>query len=225
MKKIIYLVFAFSVIATQSIYAQYNAGAEAATTKGDVILDIGVGFFGGYYNGYNGRGPGDTYWSYNNGSSRVQVPTLSLSLQKAFFNDVTIGGEFAFNIFGNEHDLRQSDGYYQHSTYVQTNLFFLGRGEYHFGRLIGWGPKADLYAGALAGVRATTSSETNIYEGWGNGQPGSWRNDYPNKKSTSVGPSGAVFGGIRYYFAGNTSVYVEAGAGLTNLRTGLAWRF
>lgn len=219
MKKVIFnLVLACSLLAGPTmIKAQ-----DAATTKGDVLLDVGVGLFGGGWNGYHRYG--DYNWNYSNADNRIQIPTLSVSLQKAFWNDITIGGQFAMNVFGNEHDLRQSDGYYQHSNYTQTNLFFLGRGEYHFGRLINWPRKADLYAGALIGVRVSSSSETQIYEGWGNGQPGSWRNDYPNRRSTDVGPDGGIFGGVRYYFAGNMSVFAEAGLGLTALRAGFAWR-
>ncbi len=219
MKRICYFLVAFSVLAMQSVKAQ-----DAATTKGDFILDVGVGFFGDY-RGFNAGRYSSTYtWSYNNATSRIQVPTLSVSLQKAFWNDITIGGQFAMNVFASKHDLYQTDGYYQHSNYSMVNLFFLGRGEYHFNRLIGWGPKYDLYAGALVGVRTSLSSETQIYEGWGTGQPGTWRRDYPDKRTTSVGPDGGIFGGIRYYFTGNMSVYAEAGVGITFFRTGLAWR-
>lgn len=218
MKRIFYFLIALFAVTAPSVYAQ-----DAATTKGDVLLDIGVGFWGGPI-GYSPRA-GESYtWNYDNANRRVEIPTLSIALQKAFWNDVTIGGQFAFNLYNNEHDLRQNDGYYQHSVYSQTNLYFLGRGEYHFGRLIGWGPKADLYAGALAGVRVSSATETQIYEGWGNGQPGSWRNDYPNRSTGSVGPNGGVFGGVRYYFAGNMAVYAEVGAGINFIRTGLAWR-
>jgi hypothetical protein len=228
MKKIKYYVaLAGFLFATSSINAQavIDPSEDAATTKGDVLLDIGIGLIGGDYNGYDPGNYGATYWNYSNSRNRVQLPTLSIALQKAFWNDVTIGGQVAFNIFGSEHDLRQSDGYYQHSDYTQSNTFIMARGEYHFGRLINWPRYADLYAGVLAGTRITTSAETNIYEGWGNGQPGTWRNDYPNRTSTNVGPAGGLFGGIRYYFTKKTAVYIEAGLGITNIRTGLAWRF
>jgi hypothetical protein len=224
MKKIILsLILACSLSAT-SVYAQ-----DAATTKGDVLFDVGVGFIGGYYNGYqpgnyytNNGNNGNGNWNYN--TNRIQIPTLSLTLQKAFWNDVTIGGQIAFNMFGSTHDYMQSDGYYQHSKYTQTNMFLLGRGEYHFNRLIGWAPKYDLYAGVMAGMRITASHESDIYEGWGNGQPGTWRNDYPNRSSTDVGPAAGIFGGMRFYFTKNMSVFGEVGYGLTNFRTGLNWR-
>ncbi len=217
----------FSLLLAGSLFAGFSANAQdAATTKGDILLDLGVGFIGGDYNGYDYGNYGSAYyWNYSNTKNVVQVPTLSIAVQKAFWNDITIGGQYAFNVFGSTHDLHQNDGYYQHSKLVQSNMFFLGRGEYHFNRLIGWGPKYDLYAGALAGMRVSTSHESQIYEGWGNGQPGTWRNDYPNQSSTNVGPAGGIVGGMRYYFAGKTSVFVELGIGITVFRTGLAWRF
>ncbi len=218
MKK--YLTVIFSIIISSSLYAQ-----EAATTKGDVLLDIGVGFIGGDYNGYKPGNYGNSNnWNYESSNNKIQLPTFSICLQKAFWNDVTIGGQVAFNMFGSEHDLRQNDGYYQHSKYTQSNLYFLGRGEYHFNRLIGWDKKYDLYAGALAGMRISSSSETQIYEGWGAGQSGTWRNDYPNRSSTNAGPAGGIFGGMRYYFAGNMAVFGEVGFGVTAIRAGLAWR-
>jgi hypothetical protein len=221
MKKII----SFLIIACSLFAVNYSQAQDAATTKGDVLLDLGVGFVGGDYHGYV---PG-TYgtvstWNYNNANNRVQIPTLSMSLQKAFWNDITIGGQFAFNVFGSEHDLQQSDGYYQHSKYVQSNMYFLGRGEYHFGRLAHWPRQYDLYAGALLGMRVSNSSETQIYEGWGNGQPGTWRNDYPNRTRTDIGPDAGIFGGVRLYFAGNMGVFAEGGFGITVLRAGLIWR-
>jgi hypothetical protein len=73
-------------------------------------------------------------------------------------------------------------------------------------------------------VRVSSSQETQIFEGWGTGQPGTWRNDYPNRSYGSVGPNGGLFGGIRYYFAGNMAVYAEVGVGINFIRTGLAWR-
>jgi hypothetical protein len=77
----------------------------------------------------------------------------------------------------------------------------------------------------MAGMRVTTNHESEIYEGWGNGQAGTWRNDYPSRSSTDVGPAAGVFGGMRYYFTKNTSVFGEVGFGLSNFRTGLNWRF
>ena len=215
-----------------TLFAQLkNAGTDAATNKGDVLFDIGVGFGGGDYDGFNyynySNGNGYNYGNNWNGnySNTIQIPTLSISLQKAFWEDVTIGGEIAFNTFGSERNYHQSDDYYQHSKYSQTNTYVLARGEYHFNRLIGLDRKYDLYAGAVAGVRISNEKQTEVYEGWGTrGQSGSWRNDYGDNSYSNVGTSFGAFGGFRLYFAKNMAVYAELGWAVTNLRAGLAWR-
>ena len=220
MKKIILGLAIASTLFSTSSFAQ-----DAATTKGDVLLDFGVGFVGGDFKGYDPGSYGTTTWSYSNADTKVAVPTLSMALQKAFWNDITIGGQVAYNAFVSVHDVNQSDGYYQHSKHTQSNVYATARGEYHFGRLLGWGRKYDLYAGALAGFVVSSNHDSQIYEGWGTGQPGTYRNDYPNKTTTQAGPAGGIFGGIRYYFTGGTSVYAEAGPNVTVIRVGLAWRF
>ncbi|MGN6645110.1 MAG: hypothetical protein ACTHJT_01165 [Cytophaga sp.] len=215
--------------ATASAQLNKNAGQDAGTNKGDVILDFGVGFGGGDYNGFD-------YYSYSNGNghgnhwnsdytNNIQIPTLSVSLQKAFWSDITVGGQIAFNSFSAERNYHQSDDYYQHSKYLQTNSYFLGRGEFHFNRLIGWDRKFDLYAGIVAGIRVSLERQTDVYEGWGtHGQSGSWRTDYPDKTYSNVGPTAGPFGGFRYYFGKSIGVYAEVGWNVTNFRTGLAWR-
>lgn len=207
-----------SLLASNVVNAQ-----DAATTKGDWILDFGVGVGGGYYNGYNPTYNGNK-WNYTRSNSRLSLPTLSISLQKAFWDDITIGGQISFNAFVNEHDYQQNDGYYQHSKYAQTSSYFTARGEYHFNRLIGLDKKFDLYAGVLAGFQITINKETERYEGWGTGQPGTWRNDYGNSSSVYSGPTGGLFGGFRYYFKDRMAVYGELGWAITNVRVGLAWR-
>ncbi|WP_299247749.1 hypothetical protein [uncultured Cytophaga sp.] len=235
MKKILsILAIACSLFASTATFAQMKgSGQEAATNKGDFILDFGVGVGGGDYNGFNhynySNGNGYNYggnWN-DNYSNKLQIPTFSISLQKAFWDDITIGGEIAFNAFGSERDYHQNDDYYQHSKYAQTNTFILARGEYHFNRLIGLAPKYDLYAGVNAGARISMEKQKEVYEGWGtHGQIGSWRNDYADRTYSNVGPAGGLFAGFRLYFTQKTAVYAEVGVGsaVTNIRAGLAWR-
>jgi hypothetical protein len=223
MKKIISSVSVICILFTSTpLFAQVkNSNNDAATTKGDLIFDFGIGIGGGDYNGFN---------HYNNNwngdySNTVQIPTLSLSLQKAFWDDITIGGEIAFNKFGSEHNYHQSDDYYQHSKYDQTNTYVLARGEYHFNRLIGLDSKYDLYAGAVTGLRISIEKQTEVYEGWGTrGQSGSWRKDYSDASYSNVGPYLGAMAGFRLYFAKNMAAYAEVGWAVTNLRAGLAWR-
>jgi outer membrane immunogenic protein len=218
MKKIAFFIaLACSLFATSS---QLHAQAAAATTKGDVLVDFGVGFIDDNYNGYHPTSAQGWNYSNNNSNSNFTLPTFSVAVQKAFWDDITIGGQVAFNLAGSKHDLNQANGYYEHSKYSQTNLYIMARGEYHFNRLIKWPPKYDLYAGALIGGRISTANTTQQFDG----QVGVYQNNYPNTHATSAGPAGGVFGGVRYYFAGNMSVYAEVGVGVTVFRTGLAWR-
>jgi hypothetical protein len=227
------LAIACSFLFATGAFAQLkkNAGQDAGTNKGDVIFDIGVGVGGGSYDGFNyydySNGNGYNYGNHwnSNYNNQIQIPTLSVSLQKAVWADITIGGQIAFNAFGAERDYHQSDDYYQHSKYTQTNTFILGRGEFHFNRLIGWDRKFDLYAGVIAGARISLEKQTEVYEGWGTqGQSGSWRNNYPDRTYSNVGPTAGPFAGFRYYFAKKVGVYGEVGWNVTNLRAGLAWR-
>jgi len=232
MKKLFTTVAIVCTLFTSSVtFAQgtKRSGQDAATNKGDVLFDFGVGFGGGDYNNFNyyhysdGHGHGN-HWG-GEYSNSIQIPTLSIALQKAFWEDITIGGEIAFNSFSGERDYHQNDDYYQHSKFNQINTFVLARGEYHFNRLIGLDRKYDLYAGLVAGMRISMEKQTEVYEGWGtNGQSGSWRNDYPDRTYSNVGPMAAPFAGFRLYFAENVAVYAELGWAVTNFRTGIAWR-
>ncbi|WP_157447107.1 hypothetical protein [Cytophaga aurantiaca] len=225
------IVVVCSLLTGSTAFAQLNknAGQDAGTNEGDVLFDIGVGFGGGAYDGFDyynysdGNGYGN-HW--NSGyTNQIQIPTLSLTLQKAVWADITIGGQIAFNTFGAERDYHQNDDYYQHSKFFQTNSFLLGRGEFHFNRLIGWDRKFDLYAGLVAGVRISTEKQSEVYEGWGTqGQSGSWRNDYPDRTYTNIGPTAGPFGGFRFYWSNSMGVFAEVGWVATNLRTGLVWR-
>jgi hypothetical protein len=245
MKRILSTVaIACSLFASTATFAQMKgSGQEAATNKGDMIFDFGIGVGGGDYNGYTYQNYNNNYNNYNNnghynghawgsngyGNNKIQIPTLSVSLQKAFWDDITIGGQISFNAFGNVYDYNDGNGYYQHSKYSQTNTFISARGEYHFNRLIGLAPKYDLYAGLLVGARITINKQSDTYEG-SNNPNNYWQTNYPNYTSSNSGPSVGVFGGFRYYFAKSMAVYVEVGAGpastsVSNIRGGLAWKF
>ncbi|HSY61327.1 MAG TPA: hypothetical protein VK796_05595 [Cytophaga sp.] len=216
MKKIFTSVaLACSLFATTSVFAQ-----DAATNKGDVLFDIGVGLIGNEYS-YSSN------YNYHN-ESKYQLPTFSVALQKAFWDDITIGGQISFNGGGTKYDnYTQGDGYYQ--TNIRNSNFtsyFTARGEYHFNRLIGLDPKFDLYAGALVGF--SISNEVHRYDegytnpdGTGNGN---WGPSTKKSASINAGPVVGPFGGFRYYFANNLGVYGEVGWAITAIRGGLVWR-
>lgn len=208
-----------------------NAGQDAATNKGDVLLDFGIGLIGneyaysnhnnGYYNGNNGNGNNGYY-----NESKYQLPTFSMALQKAFWEDITIGGQISVNWGGTKYDnYYQNDGYYQtdiKNSNVRT--YFTARGEYHFNRLIGLDPKFDLYAGALLGfsIHNEVNRYTEGYDGSNGGNP--WGPNTYKKSSMGADPVVGPFGGFRYYFAGNMGVYGEVGWAITAIRGGLVWR-
>ncbi len=224
MKKIFStLLVACSLFATTSLFAQ-----DAATTKGDVF---GIGLIGNEYaySNHNGHGNGNGYYNGNNSyynESRFQLPTFSVSLQKAFWDDITIGGQISTNWGGSNYDdYRQNDGYYRENVKdAQLNMFFTARGEYHFNRLIGLDPKCDFYAGALLGFRISRNSSTFTegYDGSNGGSP--WGPNTYKQSSVNSGPVIGPFAGFRYYFAGNMGVYGEVGFAITVIRGGLVWR-
>jgi hypothetical protein len=213
MKKIFYTVaITCALFASNTAFSQgtKNAGQDAATNEGDLILDIGIGFGGGYYSQ-------SSFNNYGYTSNSGGIPTLSVSLQKAFWEDITIGGEIAFNTYNDEStNFNGSGTKASYNKYSQTNTFLLGKGEYHFNRLIGLDPKFDLYAGAIVGLRF--SGAKNEYTDYNNNTNTSYKNNYVNLEA-------GAFGGFRYYFVPGMAVYAEVGWAITPFRTGLAWKF
>jgi hypothetical protein len=222
MKKVIScVVLACSLFAGTASFAQLkNAGQAAATKKGDMIFDIGVGFIGNEYS-YSSN------YNYNNSNNGFQLPTFSVALQKAFWDDITIGGQISLNGGGTTYgDYYQGDGYYQKNIKnSHMTSYFTARGEYHFNRLIGLDPKFDLYAGALLGFSITNEVHRydEGYDGSNGGNP--WGPNTKKSSSINANPVIGPFGGFRYYFAKNVGVYGEAGWAITAVRGGLVWRF
>jgi hypothetical protein len=221
MKKI-FSTAAIAVFISVGAFAQgtKNAGQDAATNKGDVLFDFGIGFIGNEYSYSND-------YNYKNESS-FQLPTFSLALQKAFWEDITIGGQFSINGGGSSYDdWYKGDGYYQKDIKrSHVNSYFTARGEYHFNRLIGLDPKFDLYAGALVGF--SISNDVYRYDdgyvnpnGTGNGNKGP---DTHKSRSIGADPVIGPFGGFRYYFGKNIGVYGEVGWAITAVRGGLVWK-
>lgn len=229
MKKIFTTVAIVCALFTSSVaFAQgtKNAGQDAGTNKGDVLFDFGIGLVGNesaYSNNDN--------YNNNNGyynQSGYQLPTFSLALQKAFWEDITIGGQLSFNGGASTYDdYYQNDGYYRTDVKNSNfNTFITARGEYHFNRLIGLDRKFDLYAGALVGFRISHYVDTYT-DGWvdPNGpNPGNRGPDTYKSTSTELAPLIGPFGGFRYYFAKNVGIYGEVGFAITAIRGGFVWR-
>ena len=230
MKKIFTTVSILCTLFTSTVaFAQgtKNAGQDAATNKGDVLFDFGIGLVGNEY-AYSHH---NNNYNNNNGyynESRYQLPTFSLALQKAFWEDITIGGQLSFNGGGTKYDdYYKNDGYYR--KYVKNsnfNTFVTARGEYHFNRLIGLDRKFDLYAGVLVGFRISYLVDSYT-EGWSNPDGsgnGNWGPNTYKSTGTDVAPIIGPFGGFRYYFVKNVGVYGEVGWAITAIRGGLVWR-
>lgn len=187
-----------------------NAFSQA-TSEGDTFFDFGVGvgrahslsYYGYSYAGVNSAFYGGGY------SGNIVIPTISVSLQKAFWDDITIGGFGAFNVYG--HNSSSYDA-------REMSIMFGAKGEYHFNRLIGWDDQYDLYAGVLAGARIWNYKVTNKWTN--NGVP-----QEQTYTANGVGSVGGVYAGFRYYFSPGLAVYAEAGYAVTSLRAGLCWKF
>lgn len=200
MRKINFYLLLVSLFLGTSAFAQ-----DYATTKGDMLVDFGVGI--GRAHGYYHYGNG---W---NGDNHIVLPTFSVVVQKAFWDDITIGGFAAFNLYGSDYNQRNNN-YSQEWRTRESNFMFGARGEYHFNRLIDLDAKYDFYAGAVAGIRIwAAKSEYNDSNG-----------GYNEANYNGADPIAGVFAGFRYYFSNNMSVYGEAGWAVTNLRAGLCWR-
>ncbi len=208
MRKINFYLLLVSLFLGTSAYAQ-----DYATTKGDMLVDFGVGIGRayGYYDSYN-----DGYNNNNgyrwNGNNHIIIPTISMVIQKAFWDDITIGGFAAFNLYGDNYS-QSGPNYYQEWKTRETSFMIGARGEYHFNRLIDLDSRFDLYAGAMAGVRI-----------WGAKWERHDSNGDYSSNANGADPLAGIFGGFRYYFSNNLSVYGEAGWAVNNLRAGLCWR-
>ena len=217
-----------SLFVSISTFAQgtKNAGQDAATNKGDVLFDFGVGFVGNEYSYSDNNNFNQNNGYYN--KSSYQLPTFSVALQKAFWEDITIGGQLSFNTGGTKYDdYYKNDGYYRTGVKnTNTNTFVTARGEYHFNRLIGLDRKFDLYAGVLLGLRISFYNDqyTDGYNDPNGPNPGNWGPRTHVSKGSDVAPILGPFGGFRYYFAKNLGVYGEVGWAITVIRGGLVWR-
>ena len=205
---------------TAALFLVTNAFSQYATSEGDSFFDFGVGV---------GRAHGLSYYSYsynynngfNNGyrggyGNNIKVPTATIVYQKAFWDDITIGGILGFNVYGYSWD-NSGVNYSESSKANEWSSFIGARGEYHFNRLIDLDSQFDLYAGVMAGMRIW--GYKGVHEGSNSG--GSWREEF---NDSGADPVGGAFGGFRYYFGRNIAVYGEVGWAITNFRAGLCWK-
>jgi hypothetical protein len=188
--------------------ASSNAGGAHCFDESSKILNLGVGFGGSYYR-YN-RGHGYSY---------RQTPAFSLTYEQALKEKVGpgfigIGGYLGYQTARFRYDDYYYNGnkyYYQH----RWNYFVIAaRGAYHLDVLNT--DKAELYFGAIAGLRIQTYKyETNSTDPYRNQYDLSQRNIYPAL---------SLFVGGRWYFKPNIGLFGEVGYGISYLTLGLSFK-
>jgi hypothetical protein len=196
-----------------------NNGNEPGKTKeangscfdaGTRIINLGVGF-GGFNYYKSGLGGGYTYKS---------TPAFSLTYEQAYPKKLGpgylgIGAYFGYKRAQSRYDNSYYLGeryYYEHNW---NYMVIAARGAYHWDVLNA--KNAEVYAGAIVGVRITTYSyktnsidpNINLYESHNQG----------------VYPVLSLFAGARWYFVQNVALFGEAGYGISYLTGGFSFKF
>jgi hypothetical protein len=187
--------------------ASSNAAGAHCFDGSSKVLNLGVGFGGSYYH-YN-RGHGYSY---------RQTPAFSLTYEQALKEKagpgfIGLGGYLGYQTARYRYDYGYDNNnyYYQH----RWNYIVLAvRGAYHLDVLNT--EKAELYFGAIAGLRIQTYKyETN--------DDGPFR--YQNRETGgSVYPALSLFVGGRWYFKPNIGLFGEVGYGISYLTLGLSFK-
>lgn len=167
-------------------------------TKGDKILNLGVGLGTSLYSG-----------SYYSGT----VPPVSASLEYIVNDDLLSDGKAALGIGGYfGYSAFKSKYYYLNDFYgwKYSNIVIGPRGYFHYNFL----DKLDTYTGLLIGY-------------WINSEKYYGANAYSGHVNTSSfgGLTWAWFVGGRYYFNDNLAGMLELGYGVSYLNIGIAYKF
>ena len=193
----------------------YKASAEAGPKCFDEkthIINLGVGFGMNYYSGYSGG------WYVYRSS-----PAFSASYEQALPKKLGpgylgVGAYFGFQTASSTHnDFYNKNNFYNNYYYKNSwnNFMIAARAAYHWDVLNF--KKADIYAGALIGVRIQTYNyETN--------DPNPFANSYRLNQGSAY-PSFSVFAGARWYFANKIAVFGEFGYGISYVTGGLSFKF
>jgi hypothetical protein len=201
MKKSILLVCLLAAICglnankAQAQKASSKGGGGETAAVGSNVLNLGVGFFGGYaYAGY---------------SHVSETPAISLYYERIFKQlgpgKLSLGGGFEYKSVSSKY----SFGGYE-ATWRYLIIAF--RAAYHpdFIKV----EKLDAYGGVAIGFQNVTYTDTYV-----DNNGGVYGDAYPSRFYPSV------FVGARYYFVPQFGVFAEAGYGITILKTGLSLKF
>lgn len=172
------------------------------------IINLGVGFGGGNY--YKG--------AYGGYSSR-RSPAFSLSYEQSLSKRIGPGyigvgayAGFQTAYYHYDYDDNWNRRYYYEHKY--NYMMIAARGAYHWDVLNS--KKAEVYAGAIIGVRIQTYSfETNDPDP-----------DYNYRLNEgSAYPAYSLFAGARWYFVERIALFGEAGYGISYLTGGVSFKF
>jgi hypothetical protein len=217
MKKILFYLASASFLICNSSYADNNLeksvlkdnSGEKCFDENTKVLNLGVGFGGiNYYTGAPG-------YSYG------RTPAFSLSYEQAIHKKLGPGylGVGAYGGYQSAHarfvDYNFHSGnsyYYEH----HWNYFMIAaRAAYHFDFLNS--PKAEVYAGAIVGVRI----QTYHYE---TSDPDKAYSDAYRLHEGFVYPSFSLLAGARWYFVPKVALFAEVGWGISYGTVGVTFK-
>ncbi len=186
------------------------ASGEKCFDENTHIINLGLGFGGGNY--YHG--------AYGGSYSANRSPAFSLSYEQSLKKRIGPGyiGVGAYAGFQtaryryNYYNDNNGNYYYYEHKYNYTMI--AARGAYHWDVLNS--KKAEVYAGAVIGVRIQTYTYTS--------------NDpdpkYYNRLNEGAAyPAYSLFAGARWYFAGHVALFGEVGYGISYLTGGISFKF
>ncbi|MHB8402716.1 MAG: hypothetical protein ACYDCN_11955 [Bacteroidia bacterium] len=194
--------------------ASSSSSGEKCFDENTRILNVGIGFGGGNYYASAYNGPGYSY--------RVS-PAFSITYEQAIKKKVGPGYIGVGGYLGYQGSSITENYYYDNNGYTGnyystnrwTDIMVAARGAYHWDVVCA--KKAELYAGALIGLRIQTWRYTTS-----NPDP-NYRNYYSS--NGSVFPTFDIFVGGRYYFTNKIAVFAEVGYGISYITGGISFKF
>ncbi len=203
--------FAFNPDNKKTNLMSPSGDGEKCFDESTHIINLGVGFGSRSYHAiYSG-----------NGNTYGITPAFSFSYEQALPKKLGPGylgigayGGFQHEYYNYDYDYTYNGGnkyYYHHS----WNYYMIAaRAAYHWDVLNS--KNAEVYAGAIIGVRFQTSNyETN--------DPG--KNDPYSYHESVAYPAYSVFAGARWYFSQHVGLFGEVGYGISYVTGGLSFKF
>ena len=193
MKKAILFVLALILLSVVT-----NAQTKRAFDENTRLINVGIGLGGNYHS-----------FSKSFGYSQRRSPIVCVSYEQPYKKRLGpgflgIGGFLSFQRSVYKYDDNYYFGeryYYQHS---YNNFVLAARAVYHWDGLNA--ENAEVYGGAIAGVRIQTYNYDSNY-------PGANKDYYRVNSGGGAYPVFSVFAGARWYFVPRVAVFGELSAG------------